>query len=286
MSWKSTPLLEQRLFQLAEIANELDFKLGIVYQGLDFARDPLPATRVGADLIAFKNRYGTNPAFDILGEPVVIWAGTWKFSRDDIARAVGPVRDELALLASEQSLDGYDRVNDLVDGNAYYWSSVDPDRHTKYREKLDAMSDAVHADNGLWIAPAAPGFDARLLGGTSLVPRRNGATLRERMDGALASGPDAIGLISWNEFSENTHVEPSLNFGATYLEVLADITGATFASSGEFDSATPASARPSATGLRYGLPLLIAAIVVAVVAFMVAAWRNRRTGPRSHPTTP
>ena len=31
-----------------------------------------------------------------------------------------------------------------------------------------------------------------------------------------------MGLISWNEFSENSHVEPSRNYGRRYLDVLAE----------------------------------------------------------------
>ncbi len=37
--------------------------------------------------------------------------------------------------------------------------------------------------------------------------RKGGATLR-RSSPRRAASPDAIGLISWNEFSENTYVEP------------------------------------------------------------------------------
>ena len=35
-----------------------------------------------------------------------------------------------------------------------------------------------------------------------------------------------VGLISWNEFSENSHVEPSRRYGNRYLKIVADITGA------------------------------------------------------------
>ena len=47
-----------------------------------------------------------------------------------------------------------------------------------YPEKLAAMGEAVHANDGLWIAPAAPGFDARLIGGTTVVDRKDGETLQ------------------------------------------------------------------------------------------------------------
>ncbi len=79
---------------------------------------------------------------------------------------------------------------------------------------------------GIWIPSAAPGFDARKVGGTSVVGRRGGATLREELDAATRSSPDAVGLISWNEFSENTHVEPSVDHGSRYLDVVADVRSA------------------------------------------------------------
>ena len=62
------------------------------------------------------------------------------------------------------------------------------------------------------------------VGGTTVVERRDGETLRRQLDAAHGSSPDAIGLISWNEFSENTHIEPSEQYGARYLEVVADVS--------------------------------------------------------------
>jgi hypothetical protein len=91
---------------------------------------------------------------------------------------------------------------------------------------LNQLAAAVHATGGLWLAPAAVGFDARLNGGTSTVDRRNGATLTKAWDDAAATNPDGIALISWNEFTENTYVEPSRDTGTRYLQVLALLTGA------------------------------------------------------------
>ena len=88
------------------------------------------------------------------------------------------MRGRLLVLASEKDAGGVRRLAGLVDGDAYYWSSVDPLRTPGYREKLAAMERTVHGQGGLWIAPAAPGFDARKVGGTKVVERRDGATLR------------------------------------------------------------------------------------------------------------
>jgi hypothetical protein len=145
----------------------------------------------------------------------------------------------LLILASERNADGYKRLAAYVDGNAYYWSSVNPDTYPDYQGKLDGMSEAIHENGGIWIAPAAPGFDARLIGVTRLVERKDGETLLRQMQTAYQSSPDAVGLISWNEFSENSHIEPSENYGVRYLEVVADFTQAPALEISAFSSDQP-----------------------------------------------
>jgi phospholipase C len=251
VSWKSTPVLNRRLERLAEVAAAERFKLLVIYQGLDFFREPLPVARVARDLDFFEHHFASREAFTAFGKPLVIWSGSWRFSRRELAAVTQSRRDSLLILASERNLDGYRRIAGSVDGNAYYWASVDPATYPGYAEKLAALGRTVHSRGGIWIPPAAPGFDARMVGGTSVVGRRGGATLREELDAATRSSPDAIGLISWNEFSENTHVEPSVDHGSRYLDAVADVRGAKPAAAGEFDSSEPA-----ATGVNYGVPLL------------------------------
>lgn len=222
VSWKGTDKLNRRLEQLVEIAAEQDFKLAIIYESLDFERKPLPAEQVSADLNYFMDRYAEHPVFDLFEKPVVIWAGIWEFSAEEVQSVVQDKRERIFILASEKNVKDYQRVAQLVDGDAYYWSSVNPDTHPGYAEKLIAMGEAVHANGGLWIAPAAPGYDSRLLGGTTVIDRKGGETLRTEIAAALGSAPDAIGLISWNEFSENSHIEPSEKHGDQYLEALAE----------------------------------------------------------------
>jgi Glycosyl hydrolase family 71 len=271
VSWKNTPVLNRRLERLAEVAAAQRFKLLVIYQGLDFYREPLPATRIARDFDFFLTRYAGRKVFDVFGKPLVIWSGTPSFSRSELAQVAGPRRAKLLVLASERDLDGYRRVADLVDGNAYYWASVNPSTYPNYPEKLAAMSAAVHARDGLWIAPAAPGFDARQIGGRSRVARRHGATLRTELDAATRSSPDAVGLISWNEFSENTHIEPSRKYGSRYLEVVADVRGARLPELRNFDSSEPAP-----TGVNYGVPLLGGAVLSLLGSFLLLARRARR----------
>jgi phospholipase C len=276
VSWKSTPVLNRRLKRLAEVADTQRFKLLVIYQGLDFEREPLPARRVARDLDVFRSRFAHARAFDVFPEPLVIWSGTPRFSRAELASVTRRARRSLLVLASERNVRGYRRVADLVDGNAYYWGSVDPSTYPGYSEKLAKMGVAIHERGGLWIAPAAPGFDARLVGGSSVVERRNGATLRSQLDAATRSAPDAIGLISWNEFSENTHVEPSERYGSRYLDVVADVRGARLPELRDFDSSEPA-----ATGVNYGLPLLGGIGLFIAGTLLMLLRRSRRRPPPS-----
>lgn len=220
VSWKHTPTLDRRLTQMVDIADQEHFGLGIVYQGLDFKRKPLSADLVATDLDYFAATFAGRAPFRIFARPLVVWSGTWKFTPDDIARVAAPRRAALTILASERNIDGYVRIAGSVDGNAYYWSSVNPATFPGYVEKLTDMGREVHARRGLWIAPAAPGFDARAIGGTSQVARSDGRTLVHEIDAALASSPDALGIISWNEFTENSHVEPSVRYGWTALNAV------------------------------------------------------------------
>jgi hypothetical protein len=157
------------------------------------------------------------------GKPLTIWSGTWAYSHREVAEVVGPVRDTMLVLNTEKNVAGYTRLADLTDGDAYYWSSVNPATNANHAAKLKELAAAIHARNGYWVAPFAPGFDARKVGGSRTVERNNGATLRTEYATAVSSSPDVLGLISWNEFSENSYVEPSMKYGHRYLDVLADL---------------------------------------------------------------
>ena len=239
VSWKSTDVLNRRLEQLIEVAEQENFKLALIYEGLDYSRNPLPVDTVASDLDYFIQHFAGRKPFQLFAKPLVIWSGTWKYTPQQIGQVTQGRRNSLLILASERNLAGYQNLSGLVDGNAYYWSSVNPDTFSGYQDKLSQMGHAVHQNGGIWIPPAAPGFDARLIGGTNVVARNNGATFRTQIATAMASAPDALGIISWNEFSENSYIEPSKTYGFTYLNILSDINHLAAPAIGEFDSSEP-----------------------------------------------
>jgi hypothetical protein len=271
VSWKSTDILNRRLSLLAEVAAEENFKLAVIYQGLDFDRNPLPIDRISSDLNYFTDYFASKPVFQIFNKPMIIWSGTWKYSAEDIEKVISTHRVKLMILGSEKNVDGYERIAKSVEGNAYYWSSVNPDTFQGYSDKLIEMSKAIHANHGIWVAPAAPGFDAHVLGGTSLVDRKDGETLRTQINTAQLSSPDVLGLISWNEFSENSQIEPSVNYKKRSLEVLSEINHMPVPAIADFDSSEPTGVyKDWFTGSRFfalgGLAILMLSGIL-VLAF-------------------
>jgi len=283
VSWKSTPTNNRRLRLVMTIAAEEQFKLAMIYQGLDFSRQPLPVDRIAADFALFRDTFADDPVFFRMnGKPLTIFSGTWAFDHDAVAAVTDPVRDSLLVLSSEKSVEGYQRLADVTDGDAYYWSSVDPETHPSYPDKLNAMSQAVHADGNIWIAPFSPGFDARLVGGTKTVARKDGETLATQFRTAEQSAPDAFGLISWNEFSENTYVEPSEQLGDRYLTVLRQLVNQESPDQPPVDDADvgDSSSSPSGTDI-VGNTLKLVLFVGGLFGVVALLARRRRMAEKA-----
>jgi hypothetical protein len=284
-SWKRTAPLDRRLELLLTIAASEKFSVGVVYQGLDFYRNPLPVATVQRDMTYLVGRWGARLHSSYFDRPVIVWTGTDQFS----VAAVRTVRAALGrrayLLAAAKSVEGYQRVAADVDGEAYYWSSSNP-RSPSTLAKLDSMSAAVHRDHGIWFAPAAPGFDGRTLGHSRVIARDGGSTFRLSLDRAYASRPDAVGVISWNEWSENTYIEPGQRYRGEEVRVLREYLAArTPRGTPDQGQAGPPVAPGWWTGLRAAVALTVICAVGLIVLLLVPH-RPHRHRRRRHTTDP
>jgi hypothetical protein len=274
VSWKDTPVLDRRLARLRQVAAANKFKLGVIFEGRDFYGKPLPMAEVRASFAYLASHYGTDPVFNIFGMPLVAWSGTWAYTPYQLASVTKVYKSRLTILATAKQPAGYQAIAHLFRGDAYYWSSADPLHTPGYQRKLNAFAAVVHHNGGLWIAPAAPGFDAKKVGGSRVVPRRGGQTLRLEMNAAMASSPDAIGLISWNEYSENSEVEPSQLNGGTALTVIASIEHTRAPVVRDFDSSSPSG---FAAGTSQFLTLGGLLLILLAGGFAVVLRRRRST---------
>jgi hypothetical protein len=220
-SWKNNDQLNNNLQMLVDQATPAHLDLGVVYEALDFTRHPLPIDTVRADMLYLLDRWGANLRSPYFGAPVIIWTGTNEYTPEQVRSVHDALAGRALLLAASKNVDDYNAVADDVDGEAYYWSSSDPSS-PKTAEKLADMGAAVRAHGGVWIAPAAAGFDGRTLGHTRVIARNNGQSLVQSLKIAYASDPTAVGVISWNEWSENTYIEPGLRYGSTELDALTN----------------------------------------------------------------
>ncbi len=73
----------------------------------------------------------------------------------------------------------------------------------------------------LWVASVTPGFDdSRLVDRTTprIVDRSDGSVYDDQWKSAIEAGADWVVVTSWNEWWENTQVEPSERYGRAYTE--------------------------------------------------------------------
>lgn len=84
-----------------------------------------------------------------------------------------------------------------------------------------------NAGGSLYVPTIHPGWDetkiaAREDRGNATSPRdrADGRFLANSFNGAVASGADVILVGTWNEFVENSHIEPSLKYGTQSLDTL------------------------------------------------------------------
>jgi hypothetical protein len=282
VSWKDTPLNDVRLRLLMAVAAQEHFKLAMIYQGLDFYRHPLPVSNVAADFVKFRDEFASSPVFfRIDGKPLTIWSGTWAFSHDEVAQVTRAVRPAMLVLCTEKNVAGFGRLASITDGDAYYWSSVNPATQPGYQTKLDQMSSAIHRDGKYWIAPLAPGFDARMVGGQRTVPRNDGQTLRTEYAAAARSSPNMLGLISWNEFSENSYVEPSKHYGYQSLDVLRQLHGKPAPHPASPTGSPAPTLSPWPNVLRLAAFALTLVVAVALLSYARRRHSHRRSSHRT-----
>jgi hypothetical protein len=208
-------------------AEGVPFKLWLSYKA---SARLLPTTSILGDLSYFLSTYGNDPAFDhsTSTKPTVIWQGSRKYSVSVLQAVSSRYRGAVRLIGDETTWSSSRAP--YLDGDAYYWSSQNPWTNPQSFPQLAKLAAAVRASQRnpdgsakVWVAPAAPGYNSKLAGGSTCVPRRGGDTLRRLFQGNAATAPNAWGVISWNEIAEGTYLDPMTRYGAADLNALKGV---------------------------------------------------------------
>lgn len=172
--------------------------------------------------------------FNWQGQPVafVFWTGA--FDGDLAAtKAIRRELPEFCLIAS--SLRLYDQQDEsrktfgLFDG----WSLFSPLEATVAADRWQALGRVYQqfaaGAKAIRVFTCSPGYDDRDLQDPSrrgnrqrLIDRQSGETLRTMLNMAaeLLPRPQLIKISTFNEFHENTHIEPTVAEGSQYIELL------------------------------------------------------------------
>jgi Glycosyl hydrolase family 99 len=173
------------------------------------------------------DRYGQHPAYlRVAGRPVIfIYAATLMNPSDwngVIARLQSSGRNPLLIGDFSRSI-----LLEPFDGE-YQYTNVfltgEPLTDLYRAESLRVRTYNLLRDGDrrrLWVAPVTPGFDDSLLVNrptAHVVDRSNGSVYDEQWRTAIDTGADWVVVTSWNEWWENTEVEPSERYGRAYVD--------------------------------------------------------------------
>jgi hypothetical protein len=216
-------LLVQRV-DAYNAAHQSHFRLGLAFASFgDYSR---PADQIINDLDYFRSRYASDPAFAdaYSSKPLVMWLDSRKYVVDTV-RQVSAAEQPHLYLVGDETAASWSRDAGYLDASSYYWSSENPATNSRAQREVDALGSEVRGAGKRWFAPFIAGYNRQLSGG-SCVPRNGLSTLRSIWSTNLTSRPDGWFGISWNEFVENTYLQPSVAYGTTYLDEVARLVKA------------------------------------------------------------
>jgi hypothetical protein len=220
--WGPNDYTDNNLKLLLDLASEMNFRIMIYYETLkgDNFKNP---SEIVQRLRYAVSKCGSHPAYmKIGGKPVIPIFSSAKVSLKIWENVFATLRTK--------SLDafflamGYDIRNlEIFDGLHEYVVHAIPSLDETLRStgqmthEYPLLSDSERPR--LWSATVQPGYDDLLIPGRrgSLKNRKNGSAYRTTFEAAVKSNPDWIFITSWNEWWENTHIEPGERFGDRYL---------------------------------------------------------------------
>lgn len=212
---------------LIEMLEKVGLEYAIVYEdrtitaryNADNNLDKIGAAQV--DMMYMKNTYfGDSHYIQVDGKPLLLLFGPEEFHTPEEWTNIMSV---LSTKPTFVTLNGTtSKIGALANGE-YIWAD---------NNSLDSKY-ATQNNFDVFFGGAYPGFkDFYKEGGWGdnffVVEHNNGATFLEHLNKAQTAGVDYLQLITWNDYGEGTMIEPTLEFGYTFLKYLQDFAGVNY----------------------------------------------------------
>ncbi len=224
-SWWGPESIEDRnLKAVLPIALQKNFKIAFYFETLDHNRARPPAQIY--DWLAYLiSTYRDDPAvMKVDGEPVIalynsglVPLATWRDLLDRL-HAQGDDATYISMGYDVSSLDLFNGMHNYAVFNVNNLAQTEAaiGQATRYYPLL-----ADPPAPKIWAATVQPGYDDRRIPGRAgqVQERKGGAFYRSTFEAALASQPDWIFITTWNEWWENTSIEPGQLYGDQYLQI-------------------------------------------------------------------
>jgi hypothetical protein len=166
------------------------------------------------------------------GKPVIFFAfqgraGFTAAEWRDIRNQVDPDHNTIWIA---EGLSGCCIYGGAMDGMYAFnlaWANGSSGRYSSERRAT------LNAGGSLYIPTIHPGWDEQKIAARESRPnptaprdRADGRFLTNSFNGAVSSGADVILVGTWNEFIENSHIEPSQKYGTQSLDILRPLIAA------------------------------------------------------------
>src|SRR2546430_9940604 len=203
---------DQQLGQVLQAGRSTGFRATIHFHAWD--------SNLAGELQGFYDKRLNDPGLvSYQGRPVIFFWATWLQSAgtwNDLRNQVDPQRRAIWLADGDKfNLLGEDAW-DGISPYAIAWSGNPRGQLPSWAAKSRAV-----APDKLWVPPVSPGCDdSQVRAVTCFQDRADGGYYRATWVGALASNPSwAIVVSTWDEWSEQTAIEPSGDWGDQYVQI-------------------------------------------------------------------